>query len=136
MSTDTQTIALSGSRSRWLKDRLAQIGETSGGIIVLVALLLIFVYLLYVVKPIFDGARVEPGQQISLAGDGGQLLLGVEEQNELVYHFSEQGDIQFYSLPRQGERLQSVAVEGRVTAAAASDTRAMVAYGFEDRSIQ
>lgn len=136
MSTETQTIALSGSRSRWLKDRLAQIGVTTGGIIVLVALLLIFFYLLYVVKPIFDGARIEPGQQISLAGDGGQLLLGVEEQNELVYHFSEQGDIHFYSLPRQGERLQSVAVEGRVTAAAASDTRAMVAYGFEDGSIQ
>ncbi|ATG73519.1 ABC transporter permease subunit [Zobellella denitrificans] len=132
MSTETQTIALSGSRGRWLKDRLAQIGVTTGGILVLVALLLIFFYLLYVVKPIFDGAKVEPGQQIALASQGSTVLLGVEEQNELVYHFDDRGEVSFYSLPRGGERVLGARVEGEVTSVARSQTGNMVAYGLDD----
>ncbi|MBL1378167.1 ABC transporter permease subunit [Zobellella iuensis] len=132
MSTETQTMALSGSKGRWLKDRLAQIGVTTGGILVLVALLLIFFYLLYVVKPIFDGAKVEPGQQIALASQGRTLLLGVEEQNELVYHFDDRGEVGFYSLPRRGERVFGARVEGEVTSVARSTTGNMVAYGLAD----
>ncbi|MGR7921739.1 ABC transporter permease subunit [Zobellella denitrificans] len=132
MSTETQTIALSGSRGRWLKDRLAQIGVTTGGILVLVALLLIFFYLLYVVKPIFDGAKVEPGQQIALASQGSTVLLGVEEQNELVYHFDDRGEVSFYSLPRGGERVLGARVEGEVSSVARSQTGNMVAYGLDD----
>ncbi|WP_375055391.1 ABC transporter permease subunit [Zobellella sp. DQSA1] len=132
MSTETQTMALSGSKGRWLKDRLAQIGVTTGGILVLVALLLIFFYLLYVVKPIFDGARVEPGPQFSLASGGNTVLLGVEEQNELVYHFDDRGEVSFYSLPRRGERVFGARVEGQVTSVARSTTGNMVAYGLDD----
>ncbi|PSJ40307.1 phosphate ABC transporter permease [Zobellella endophytica] len=132
MSTETQTIALSGSKGRWLKDRLAQIGVTTGGILVLVALLLIFFYLLYVVKPIFDGARVEPGQQLTLAGGGETVLLGVEEQNELVYRFNDDGEVNFYSLPLQGKHLQRIRIPGNITSVARSQSGNMVAYGQDD----
>ncbi|MBM7454850.1 phosphate transport system permease protein [Oceanisphaera litoralis] len=136
MSTETQTLALSGSRRRWFKDRLAHIGVTTGGILVLVALLLIFFYLLYVVKPIFDGARVEPGQQFSLAVSGTEMgntaLLGIEEQNELMYRFNDRGEVNFYSLPEKGKLVYSLKVEGEVTSVARSMTDKMVAYGLND----
>ncbi|WP_107850581.1 ABC transporter permease subunit [Oceanimonas marisflavi] len=136
MSAQTQTMSLSGSRKRWLKDRLAQAGVTAGGIIVLVALLLIFFYLLYVVKPIFDSASVEPATEISLVDGGSSLLLGVEEQNEQVYQFTQDGEVRFYSLLQQGQQLYSTAVEGQVTAATASDGKSMVAYGLNDGTMQ
>ncbi|WP_298723210.1 ABC transporter permease subunit [uncultured Oceanisphaera sp.] len=136
MSTETQTLALSGSRRRWFKDRLAHIGVTTGGILVLVALLLIFFYLLYVVKPIFDDARVEPGQEFSLVESassmGNTVLLGVEEQNELVYRFNDRGEVNFYSIPEKGKRIYSVQVEGDVTSVARNTGDKMVAYGLND----
>ncbi|GHA11648.1 ABC transporter permease subunit [Oceanisphaera arctica] len=140
MSTETQTLALSGSRKRWFKDRLVHIGVTTGGILVLVALLLIFFYLLYVVKPIFDDARVEPGPQFSLVesdtvtdiGIGKTALLGIEEQNELVYRFNDRGEVNFYSLPEKGKRVYSLKVEGEVTSVARNITDKMVAYGLAD----
>ncbi|WP_319783636.1 ABC transporter permease subunit [Oceanisphaera sp. IT1-181] len=145
MSTQTQAqaLALSGSRKRWLKDRIAQIGVTTGGILVLVTLLLIFLYLLYVVKPIFDSARVEPGAEFSLqersAGTSRELgetvLLGVEEQNELVYRFNDQGDVDFYSLPQQGKRVHSLNIDREVTSVARSISHNMVAYGLIDGTI-
>lgn len=138
MSTQTQAIALSGSRKRWLKDRIAQIGVTAGGILVLVALLLIFFYLLYVIKPIFDSARVEPGPEFSLLDSGASMgrdigntaLLGVEEQNELVYRFNDKGEVNFYSLPQQGKRVYSQNIDGEVTSVARSISHNMVAYGL------
>ena len=46
MSTESINLTMSGSRKRRVTDRLASIGVTTGGILVLVALLLIFFYLL------------------------------------------------------------------------------------------
>ena len=139
MSTQTQAIALSGSRKRWLKDRITQIGVTTGGILVLVTLLLIFFYLLYVVKPIFDSARVEPGPEFSLLGTGVDMgntaLLGVEEQNELVYRFNDKGEVNFYSLPQQGKHIYSLAIDDEVTSVARSISHNMVAYGLVDGRI-
>ena len=143
MSTQTQALALSGSRKRWLKDRLAQIGVTAGGILVLVALLLIFLYLLYVVKPIFDPARVEPGVEFSLLNNaaltadslGETVLLGVEEQNELVYRFADNGQVNFYSLPEQGKLVQSFNIDREVTSAAQSSSHNLVAYGVADGGV-
>ena len=41
MSTATVNVAMSGSRKRRIKDKLASVSVTAGGILVLVALLLI-----------------------------------------------------------------------------------------------
>ncbi|ART78903.1 ABC transporter permease subunit [Oceanisphaera avium] len=142
MSTASkQALTLAGNRKRWLTDRIAQIGVTAGGILVLVMLLLIFFYLLYVVKPIFDSARVEPGHEFSLqlnAGDdvGKTLLLGVEEQNELVYRFSDSGDVSFYSLPEQGKRIYDFKLDEPVSISARSLSQNMVAYGIAGGAIK
>ncbi|OYD26196.1 ABC transporter permease subunit [Oceanimonas baumannii] len=136
MSTQIQTMALTGSRRRWLKDRAAQMGVTAGGIVVLVALLLIFFYLLYVVKPIFDGARVTPEGEFALAGEGTPLLLGVEEQNEQAFVFSESGTVRFYSLLHDGGLLSRTEVKDEIATAAANNDKSMVAYGLNDGTMR
>lgn len=149
MSTQTQSqahhqaMALSGSRKRWLKDRIAQIGVTAGGILVLVTLLLIFLYLLYVVKPIFDPVRVESGVEFSLLNNdaltadslGKTVLLGVEEQNELVYRFNDAGQVSFYSLPERGKLVHSFNLAHEVTSVARSSSHNMVAYGLAEGGV-
>lgn len=86
-----------GSSRRAIQDRLTQVGVTIGGTMVFVALLLIFFYLLYVVKPIFDGAEVTPLVSVDIANNASPaLMLGSDEQNEIIYRVSESGQVDFY----------------------------------------
>ena len=98
MSTESINLTMSGSRKRRVTDRLASIGVTTGGILVLVALLLIFFYLLYVVKPIFAGASLEPAASLQVPVKGSTAILGTDDQNHVGYRFSQQGDVDFFSL--------------------------------------
>ena len=100
MSTESINLTISGSRKRRVTDRLASIGVTTGGILVLVALLLIFFYLLYVVKPIFVGASLEPAVSLQVPVKGTTAMLGTDEQNQVGYRFSQQGDADFFSLDK------------------------------------
>ncbi len=123
------SISLS-TRSRGLKNSFAKWLITLGGISVLMTLVLIFLYLLYVIKPVFDSAKVESTVEITLATHGSVLATGVDELQELVYLISEQGFIDFYqlknsahsrvgkkvfskSLLKQGDRLKMVIDAGR-----------------------
>ncbi|MBB6056033.1 ABC transporter permease subunit [Tolumonas osonensis] len=109
MSTESINLTMAGSRKRRAKDRLASVGVTTGGILVLVALLLIFFYLLYVVKPIFSGASLEPAASLQVPVQGTTAMLGTDEQNQLGYRFSQQGDVDFFSLdPASGHQAGSV----------------------------
>lgn len=98
MSTESINLTMSGSRKRRVTDRLASVGVTTGGILVLVALLLIFFYLLYVVKPIFAGASLEPTASLQVPIKGATAVLGTDDQNQVGYRFSQQGDVDFFSL--------------------------------------
>ncbi|WP_409422732.1 ABC transporter permease subunit [Pseudaeromonas sp. ZJS20] len=98
MSSQTQNLTMSGSARRRIKDKLASVGVTTGGILVLVALLLIFFYLLYVVKPVFESAKVEPVSQFSLTLSGDPVLLGMDDQQDIGYRFSRQGGMDFFSI--------------------------------------
>ncbi len=92
---------LKGARSsrRAFKDKAAQIGVTVGGTLVFVALLLIFFYLLYVIKPIFDGADVSPVKSVSYQNaEVATLMVGADEQNELMYRVTVDGRVDFYSV--------------------------------------
>jgi phosphate transport system permease protein len=73
------------------------------GALVLVALLLIFFYLLYVVKPIFNGASMEGTASFTLPIKGKTAWLGVEEQNEIGYRFSDQGKVKFFAVQPDGK---------------------------------
>lgn len=83
---------------RAFKDKAAEYGITIGGTMVFVALLLIFFYLLYVIKPIFDGAHIEPITSVSYQNtDAKTLMVGADEQNEILYRVTAQGIVDFYS---------------------------------------
>ncbi|UAL45099.1 ABC transporter permease subunit [Shewanella inventionis] len=97
-STEKSLLAGKQASRRAFKDKAAQFGITVGGTMVFVALLLIFFYLLYVIKPIFDGAHIEPVTSVSYQhADANTLMIGSDEQNEVLYRVTQQGNVDFYS---------------------------------------
>ncbi len=91
---------VSSNRSRGVKNSLAKWLITLGGISVLFTLVLIFLYLLYVVKPIFESAQIEAKVSINLDLNANDNVLstGVDELQEVAYEISEAGNIDFYHL--------------------------------------
>lgn len=101
---------LKGRRSsrRAFKDKAAQVGVTIGGTMVFVALLLIFFYLLYVIKPIFDSANVTPIKSIDYQhAEVATLMVGADEQNEVLYRVAVDGQVDFYTVA-DGSLLSSI----------------------------
>ncbi|MEW6981636.1 ABC transporter permease subunit [Colwelliaceae bacterium 6471] len=71
---------------------------TLGGISVLFTLVLIFMYLLYVIKPIFESAKVESLTSVNISSSNQILSTGVDELKELAYNIDKKGDIAFYQI--------------------------------------
>lgn len=142
MSSESLNLVMAGSRKRRIKDKLAKYGVTTGGALVLVALLLIFFYLLYVVKPIFNGASMEPTASFTLSAAGKTAWLGVEEQNEIGYRFSDKGQVNFFAVQgddkiKVGQSLGQAQVAGDITTVATpAPGQRLIAYGFADGKAQ
>ncbi|GGP89867.1 ABC transporter permease subunit [Shewanella ulleungensis] len=97
-SAEKSLLAGKQASRRAFKDKAAEFGITVGGTMVFVALLLIFFYLLYVIKPIFDGAHIEPVTSVSYQhADAKTLMIGSDEQNEVLYRVTQLGTVDFYS---------------------------------------
>jgi phosphate transport system permease protein len=96
---------------RLIKDRLMSWFMGFGGISVIIAIVLIFFYLLYVVYPLFIPAHMERASEYTMpaANTGNTLHLAVEEQNELGARFTDQGVVTFFNIqdgtPLKSERL-------------------------------
>lgn len=97
MERDLATT-LQANKKRVVKDKLVKYGVTGGGTLVLVALLLIFGYLLYVVLPIFAPVSIEQTQSFQRKDSTAIYALGLDEQNEVSYQLNEKGLLSFYSL--------------------------------------
>ncbi|MEI5640491.1 MULTISPECIES: ABC transporter permease subunit [unclassified Pseudoalteromonas] len=141
MTSNPQKPSFKTDRSRLFKDRFAQFGITSGGVMVLVALLLIFFYLLYVVQPVFESATVEKRTNIQLTQGKSYQGIGLEEQTEIAYLLGEQGSVDFYQIKGEnaGKKLDSLQVEleGNVTAFAQSmPFLGLYAYGLDNGQVQ
>ena len=91
-------IASKSANFRKVKNSLAKWIITLGGISVLFTLVLIFMYLLYVIKPIFESAKVDAKAQFVITDDNKVLATGVDELKEVAYSITEQGKINFYQL--------------------------------------
>lgn len=89
-----------GYNIRQIKDRLMGWFMGLGGVSVIIAIVLIFFYLLYIVYPLFVPAHMERVAQYTIpAADKGQtLLLTIEEQNEIGARFTDQGSVTFFDL--------------------------------------
>ncbi|MCV6610275.1 MAG: ABC transporter permease subunit [Amphritea sp.] len=93
-----------GRKFRAFKDKAASVGIGMGGISVIIAILLIFFYLLYEVVPMFRSADVQPWQHESkivepyaIPGSGETLYLAMEEQAEIGLRVSDLGEMVFFS---------------------------------------
>lgn len=99
---------------RMLKDKMAAQGIAIGGISVILAVVMIFFYLLYEVAPMFQPASVEPWQikgtpvaPYAVPGSRGDTLyLSVEEQAEIGLRITDSGEMTFFRLV-DGEVLRS-----------------------------
>lgn len=93
-----------GRKLRALKDKIATVGIGLGGISVIIAILLIFFYLLYEVIPMFRSAEVQPWQHnnqvvepYAVPGTGKTLYMAMEEQAEIGLRVTDQGEMVFFS---------------------------------------
>src|SRR5215216_687511 len=99
------TAGRSGFQPRYIKDRLARWVVLVGGLGVIAALLLIFVYLLTEVFPLFAGAHVEARKSYPMPGGAeATLFLAAEEQGEIGLRAAESGRITFFDLSDGAER--------------------------------
>lgn len=98
-------------RWRLVKDALARYGVVVGGLGVIVAIVLIFFYLLYVVYPLFISATAQPVSEYAVPEQalGNTLLLEMEEQNEVGARFTDSGQVVFFEVA-SGKTLLTQAV--------------------------
>jgi len=81
---------------RALKDRMVRYFVASGGISVIIAILLIFFYLLYVVIPMFESAEIKEIVTYAAPGEGKTLFLGLEEQGTIGVRFTDNAHVIFF----------------------------------------
>ena len=81
---------------RALKDRLARYFVATGGISVIIAILLIFFYLLHVVIPMFESAEIKESAAYTVSGEAKTLHIGLEEQGTIGVRFMDDGHVIFF----------------------------------------
>ena len=82
---------------RKTKDTLANFTITAGGMGVLMAILLIFFYLLYEVMPMFQSASLEKTASYQITGSSAATLyLAMEEQAEIAVQLNTAGAVNFF----------------------------------------
>ena len=120
------------------KDVLARRGVAVGGVGVIIAILLIFIYLLYVVIPLFKSAEAEAVASYGLPAPaaGPTVYLAMEEQAEIGVRFTAGGHVVFFRthdgaviLERQLALPEGVSVTSVGTG---MPTRGVVAYGLSN----
>ena len=90
---------------RFLKDYLTRWGVAVGGLGVIAAILLIFIYLLYEVAPLFKSAKIEQNSTWTqtITEEQRPLYQSMEEQAELAFSITTDGALTFSST-RTGEQ--------------------------------
>lgn len=132
---------------RALKDKVASTGIAFGGISVIVAILLIFFYLLYEVAPLFQSASIERwtenDEQVApytAPGAGKTLYLTMEEQAEIGFRVTDAGEMVFFNTRNGDVILQKMAEipEGATVTsfALASEYSGIFALGFSNGQVQ
>ena len=84
---------------RLYKDRLATLTISAGGASVLMAILLIFFYLLYEVMPLFSSATIEKSREFQLpTNTGTPVYSAVEEQGEVALIVDGKWQARFFNI--------------------------------------
>ena len=88
-------------KKRWLKDRLVRFSVTCGGVSVLAALVLIFVYLVMVILPVFSDTGLETDQAVKTVVVDKPIALSVDEYGQHAFTVEKSGLVQFWDLDSQ-----------------------------------
>lgn len=83
-------------KKRLFKDRLFRLSVSFGGLSVLAALVMIFVYLLWVVIPLFSDAKLDYSQPSLEITESEPLSLFVDDQNSKAFTISKSGRLAFW----------------------------------------
>ncbi|GAB4299642.1 MAG: ABC transporter permease subunit [Thiohalomonadaceae bacterium] len=124
-------------RWRYAKDRISRYGVAIGGLGVVVALALIFVYLFYEVFPMLRPASVEPVSTYTLPVEvrGDQVAdLTTERYTEVAGIYGRDGSVTFLN-PRNGELRKRVALPLPQGVSVVSSAAAEVKYGLLARGL-
>ncbi|MCG9598210.1 ABC transporter permease subunit [Vibrio sp. Isolate25] len=97
-------------RKRLIKDRLVRLAVSTGGVGVLAALVLIFVYLAMMVLPLFSDAKLTPNVAIQPITTAAPVAAGIDDYGEHAYVVSKAGYVDFWSLTHQSPQ-SSLSVE-------------------------
>ena len=104
---DFNTPAMKKHRSlRFFKDHLARWGVAAGGMGVILAILLIFFYLLYEVAPLFKSAEINEVARYNTPAEA-PLYLAMEEQAEIAMRAYADGSLLFTSTA-SGARIDQI----------------------------
>ncbi len=126
MKTTADSLAVTDARRRirTFKDLAARHAVTVGGIGVIIAIVLIFFYLLMVVLPLFRPATMATEASFPMpGGDAATVHLSLEEQAEMGARYLAGGDVVFFDA-RDGSVVEHVSLpvgEARISAAGISD---------------
>lgn len=85
-------------RKRLIKDRLVRFTVSAGGVGVLAALVLIFVYLAMMVLPLFSDAKFTPNVRSIKVESVQPIAAGIDNYGENAFVLSSQGKLNFWSL--------------------------------------
>ena len=133
--SNNSSAGLNRNKWRMLKDKLAAYGVTVGGMSVIVAITLIFFYLLMVVLPLFESASIEKQQEYTVAqfAESKPLYYVIDEQGEIGIRISEAGNIVTFKV-KTGELIsENSLVDQKVTSFAISEkSSGILALGLDN----
>ncbi len=126
-----QPAAVRLRRWRRLKDRIASVLMTVGGLSVLAAILLIFFYLLYIVAPMFLPASMNPAAPLRGSADltASTAFVTMEEYAEIGLRVTNDARATFFRMA-DGRPLQSVQLSATPAAAIAHGDLAQRSFGI------
>ncbi|MFM2599161.1 ABC transporter permease subunit [Vibrio fortis] len=99
--TPSQFSLKEKDKKRWLKDRLVRFSVTCGGVSVLAALVLIFIYLAMVILPVFSDADIQVSDTRKSLSVNNAVALSVDEYGQHAFTIENSGEVQFWDLDTQ-----------------------------------
>ncbi|MCW9031813.1 MAG: phosphate ABC transporter permease, partial [Gammaproteobacteria bacterium] len=95
-----QALTSKMNRARAIKNKITSVSMAVGGISVIIAIVLIFFYLAYVVFPLFLAPEMERTAQYPTPAvtEGKTLHLAIEEQNSIAVRFTDQAKAIFFDV--------------------------------------
>ena len=136
-ATSTEASALAHAltskmnRARAIKNKITSISMAVGGISVIIAIVLIFFYLAYVVFPLFLAPEMERTAEYPTPAvtDGKTLQLAIEEQNSIAVRFTDQAKAIFFNV-KNGQIEERVDLELPQKSKITSFATSRIAKGF------